>query len=65
MATMDDDSASTALAPPLAGYVEWLGELKGRIRSAQLRATVAVNAELVMLYWGIGRDILDRQAKQG
>jgi hypothetical protein len=43
------------------GYVDWLSGLKNRIRSAQLRATVAVNVELVRLYWEIGKDILDKQ----
>ncbi|MBV9223916.1 MAG: hypothetical protein JOY85_07800 [Acidobacteriaceae bacterium] len=35
--------------------------LKERIRSAQLRAGLAANRELVLLYWQIGRDVLDRQ----
>lgn len=47
------------------GYSEWLSDLKGRIHSAQQRATLAVNRELVLLYWQIGRDILDRQSVQG
>ena len=47
------------------GYSEWLSELKGRIHTAQQRATLAVNRELVLLYWQIGRDILARQAEQG
>jgi hypothetical protein len=34
--------------------------LKSRIQAAQLRASLAVNWELVLLYWQIGRDILDR-----
>jgi predicted nuclease of restriction endonuclease-like (RecB) superfamily len=42
-----------------------LRELKDRIHTAQQRATLAVNRELVLLYWQIGRDILDRQAAQG
>ena len=46
-------------------YNGWLVTLKERIRVAQTRAIVAVNTELVMLYWYIGRDILDRQARQG
>jgi hypothetical protein len=33
--------------------------------NAQQRATLAVNRELVLLYWQIGRDILARQAMQG
>lgn len=47
------------------GYAEWLADLKTRIHTAQQRATLAVNRELVLLYWQIGRDILDRQAEQG
>ena len=47
------------------GYNIWLMELKKRIHKAQQRATLAVNRELVLLYWQIGRDILDRQAEQG
>ncbi len=46
-------------------YKNWLASLKSRIQSAQQRATLSVNRELVMLYWQIGRDILDRQQAQG
>jgi predicted nuclease of restriction endonuclease-like (RecB) superfamily len=42
-----------------------LNDLKERIRAAQVRAAVAVNRELVLLYWSIGRDILTRQKEQG
>lgn len=54
-----------SLIPPPDGYADWLAELKGRIHTAQQRATLAVNRELVLLYWQIGRDILARQAQQG
>ena len=47
------------------GYADWLAELKQRIHAAQQRATLAVNRELVLLYWQIGQDILARQASQG
>ena len=53
------------LIDPPTGYADWLAELKGRIHTAQQRATLAVNRELVLLYWQIGRDILQRQAAQG
>jgi predicted nuclease of restriction endonuclease-like (RecB) superfamily len=54
------------LDPPTpSGYAELLSELKERIRTAQVRAGLAVNRELVMLYWQIGRDILARQRAQG
>jgi len=47
------------------GYEEFLRDLKARIRQAQLRAALAVNSELVLLYWQIGRDILTRQEQEG
>ena len=53
------------LTPPPEGYANWLADLKSRIHSAQQRATLAVNRELVLLYWQIGRDILTRQSVQG
>jgi predicted nuclease of restriction endonuclease-like (RecB) superfamily len=53
------------LTPLPADYATWLMELKTRIHSAQQRATLAVNRELVLLYWQIGRDILDRQGREG
>lgn len=54
-----------SLIPPPTGYTDWLAELKTRIHTAQQRAALAVNRELVRLYWHIGRDILDRQAREG
>ncbi|MEZ2226464.1 YhcG family protein [Microcoleus sp.] len=46
-------------------YHDFLRELKGRILQAQVRAILSVNRELVLLYWQIGRDILNRQQQQG
>ena len=46
-------------------YRAFVSELKTRVRSAQLRASLSVNRELILLYWSIGRDILARQASQG
>ena len=60
---MNDTPAK--LTPPPEGYIDWLADLKSRIHTAQQRATLAVNRELVLLYWQIGRDILTRQAAQG
>ena len=60
---MSDKPAS--LTQPPAGYADWLAELKTRIHTAQQRAALAVNRELVLLYWQIGRDILERQAQLG
>ncbi|MGB0560196.1 MAG: PDDEXK nuclease domain-containing protein [Spirulinaceae cyanobacterium] len=46
-------------------YIQFLEGLKQRIRSAQLRAALAVNQELIHLYWQIGREIILRQEEQG
>ncbi len=46
-------------------YHAFFQELKQRIRSAQVRAALSVNRELVLLYWGIGKDILTRQRSEG
>jgi predicted nuclease of restriction endonuclease-like (RecB) superfamily len=46
-------------------YQDLLAHLKSQIRTAQVRAAVAVNRELVLLYWGIGKEILQRQASEG
>ena len=59
------DKTPPGLALPPAGYAEWLTELKSRIHTAQQRATLAVNRELVLLYWQIGCDILARQVEAG
>lgn len=63
-------SSSPEAAPPSLvraprGYGEWLAEIKTRIAEARRRAVVAVNSELVQLYWALGREILDRQTKLG
>jgi predicted nuclease of restriction endonuclease-like (RecB) superfamily len=46
-------------------YRVLLQTLKERIQSAQVSAAVAVNQELILLYWHIGTDILARQKQEG
>ncbi len=46
-------------------YAALLASIKERIQSAQVRAALAVNRELVLLYWGIGKEILARQREEG
>lgn len=53
------------LASPPEGYIEWVKDIKERIRSAQQKAILAANSAMINLYWQIGRDILDRQCRQG
>lgn len=47
------------------GYAEFLAQLKQRIREAQIRAALSVNRELVLLYWQIGHEIVQRQESEG
>jgi predicted nuclease of restriction endonuclease-like (RecB) superfamily len=49
----------------LEGYEQFLGGLKDRIRTAQLRASLAVNRELIALYWHIGKGLVERQKSHG
>jgi predicted nuclease of restriction endonuclease-like (RecB) superfamily len=53
------------LSPAPTGYAEWLAQVKERVHAAQQRAALAVNRELLQLYWQLGHDILDRQAREG
>ncbi len=46
-------------------YVDFLGEIKERIRLAQYDALKAVNKELIALYWDIGKMIIERQKQYG
>jgi predicted nuclease of restriction endonuclease-like (RecB) superfamily len=56
-------ASSKSILP--ADYTPWLVSLKSRIISAQQRATLAVNQELVLLYHYLGSEILERQSRQG
>jgi predicted nuclease of restriction endonuclease-like (RecB) superfamily len=57
------ESEPLLLLPP--GYKEFLDEIKKSIREAQLRASVSVNSELILLYWSIGKSVLEKQARDG
>jgi len=53
--------------PPsdLARYSELLADIKKRIRQAQNRAALSANAEMLWMYWDIGRMVAKRQKKEG
>lgn len=44
-------------------YKAFLNELKDHIRGARLRAALAINQEVIKLYWHIGKQIIERQEK--
>lgn len=61
---MTKKKPATALIPA-PQYVQLLSEIKQRIRHAQARAWMAVNAEMIRLYWRIGQVIDSRQQQEG
>ncbi|MCL1867925.1 MAG: PDDEXK nuclease domain-containing protein [Paludibacter sp.] len=44
-----------------ADFKQWIIDLKLRIRQSQIKAAIKVNAEMLRLYWDLGRDIVVRQ----
>ena len=46
-------------------YGKFLSELKAKIRSAQIKAALSVNNQLIRLYWEIGQEILKKQKEAG
>ena len=54
---------SSGQLPP--DYTTAFAEIKERIRKGRLSAVLVANAGLVLLYWDIGRAILDRQGREG
>lgn len=48
-----------------ANYKKFITSLKTKIRSAQIKGAIAVNMELIKLYWEIGKDIVEKQKFEG
>ncbi len=46
-------------------YSELLLEIKARVRHAQQRAVLSANAEMIVMYWDVGRMIASRQEREG
>lgn len=46
-------------------YASFLEQLKERVRQSQLKAAIAVNTELINLYWDIGKAIVEKQEEEG
>ena len=49
----------------VSDYARMLGDIKTRIRTAQVKAAFAANREMILLYWDIGRMIAERQEREG
>jgi predicted nuclease of restriction endonuclease-like (RecB) superfamily len=48
-----------------ARYAALLAKVKQRVRAAQIKAAVSANRELILLYWDIGRAIVEAQKDKG
>ena len=48
-----------------ADYRALIADLKRRIQATQIKAAVAVNSQLIALYWEIGQQIAERQKASG
>lgn len=46
-------------------YKEWIIEVKSKIRSAQIKASLAVNSALIEFYWELGKMICEKQTEWG
>ena len=46
-------------------YLRFVADLKARIQSARLSAARSVNRDLILLYWDIGRGIVEKQQTAG
>jgi predicted nuclease of restriction endonuclease-like (RecB) superfamily len=53
------------MSSELLRYGSLLTEIKARIRKAQGAAALSVNAEMIAMYWDVGRMILRRQSEEG
>lgn len=42
-------------------YRNWLVDLKTKIKQSQIKAVLAVNSQLIMLYWDLGKEIVEKQ----
>ena len=46
-------------------YATWLQHVKARIQSARIAVARAANRELILLYWDLGREIVEKQEAMG
>ncbi|MGI6395343.1 MAG: PDDEXK nuclease domain-containing protein [bacterium] len=44
-------------------YNQWLGEIKEKVKGAQIRAQLSANTELLNLYWFLGKSIIGKLSK--
>jgi predicted nuclease of restriction endonuclease-like (RecB) superfamily len=46
-------------------YQKFIGELKSQIKKERLKTILSANASMILMYWNIGKSILNRQQNEG
>ncbi|OGF50595.1 MAG: hypothetical protein A2231_01180 [Candidatus Firestonebacteria bacterium RIFOXYA2_FULL_40_8] len=63
------DGVMFPVAPSLSkmpeSYGSFLLEIKKRVKNERLRVVLASNSALVLMYWDIGKGILEKQKEEG
>lgn len=49
----------------LLSYQSLFSDIKQKIQRSQIKAAVAVNSEMILLYWEIGKSIAEKQSLEG
>jgi predicted nuclease of restriction endonuclease-like (RecB) superfamily len=49
----------------LLAYQSLFSDIKQKIQRSQVKAAVAVNSEMILLYWEIGKSIAEKQSQEG
>ena len=44
-------------------YRDRLHDLKQQIKTGQIKAALSVNSQMIILYWDLGRQIVEKQEK--
>ena len=65
LATIKKNLEVLAMESELTRYSDLLTDIKTRIRQAQTRAVMSASAEMIMMYWDIGRMVEERQHLEG
>ncbi len=42
-------------------YTNWIVTLKSTIKNRQIKAAIAVNSNLILMYWDLGKEIVEKQ----
>lgn len=53
------------MSTKLIQYSELLTQIKSRIQQAQVKATMSANAEMILMYWDVGRIVFEKQGQEG